>query len=87
LVDQVKAVFKERRKAKLAARAAAKQFRWQRQLRLAADTARSRKLKRLAESLIRSRDASGVESASGRENRSIQATGAIFKRVPQEVTK
>jgi hypothetical protein len=87
LVDQVKAVFKERRKAKLAARAAAKQFKWQKHLRLAAEAARSRKLRRLAESLIRGRGVSGVESTSRRANRAIQATGAIFKRVPQEVAK
>jgi hypothetical protein len=87
LVDQVKAVFKERRKAELAARAAVKQFRWKMRLRLIVDAARGRKINRLAESFIGRRDASGGESTSRRPKAPIQATGAFFKRVPQEVTK
>jgi hypothetical protein len=87
LVDQVKAVFKERRKAKLAARAAAKQFKWQKHLRLAAEAARGRRINRLAASFIGRLGASGVKSTSRRLNRAIQASCAFFKRVPQEVAK
>jgi hypothetical protein len=46
----------------LEARAAVKQFQWQKHLRLAADAARSRKLNRLAASFIGRRGGSGVES-------------------------
>ena len=62
LVHQAKAIFKERRKAKLAARAAFKQFQWQKQLRLVADAARGRRINRLAASFIGRRGVSGVES-------------------------
>jgi hypothetical protein len=72
LVRRVKEVFKERRKAELEARAAVKQFQWQMHLRLAADAARSRKLKRLAESFIGGRACSGVESTSGSAKAPVQ---------------
>ena len=87
LVRQIKGNFKERRQAKLKARAAVKHFRWQMRVQKAAESARSRKLKRLADSFVARRGVSGVDSTSRRAKAPIQATGAIFKRVLQGVGK
>ena len=67
------------------ARTLANQVQGQKQRLLAADAARSRKLTRLSESFIRGRGVSGVESTPERAAINIQATGAFFKGVPQEV--
>ena len=85
LVDQIKGIFKERRKADREARAAVKRLRWQSGLWRSADVGRKRKLERLCESLIGRRAASGVESTSQRSKAPIQAVWRRCKRVLQEV--
>jgi hypothetical protein len=85
LVQRIKGIFKERRKAERETRADVKQFKWKMHVRLAADAARGRKLERLADSFIGRRGVSGVESTSLRAKAPVQATGAIFKAVPQGV--
>jgi hypothetical protein len=83
----IRKTFAAGRKAEIEARKVVKQSQGQLHRLLAADAARRRKVNRLADSFIGRRGGSGVESTSLEAKAPVQATGAIFKRVPQEVTK
>jgi hypothetical protein len=87
LVRRIKGVFKERRRAELEARADETAFERKKRRRLAVDAARSRKIQKLAGAFIGRRGRGRVDSTSRQLEAPVQATGAIFKRVLQEVTK
>src|ERR1017187_8932789 len=74
LVRRIKGIFKERRKAELETRGDAKKFQGRKRRRLAAESARSRKLNRLEKSFVARRGVSGVDSTSRRAKAPIQAS-------------
>jgi hypothetical protein len=84
LVNQFR---EQKHSLEIEARRLANEFHGQKRRLLAADVARSRKLTRFAESFIRGRGVSGVESTPEGAAIKIQGTGAFFRQVPQEVTK
>jgi hypothetical protein len=86
-VRRLKAIFKERRQDKLEALADEKAFRSKNRRRLAADAVRNREIQRLAGSIMGSRGGERVDSTCQRLEAPVQATGAIFKGVLQEVGK